>query len=212
MKKIGLLICFIAFYSGALIAQSSTNETDDTVDTAYIPVEGHSKTGLPKELQGSWILISGIKKSVPAVDLTNKKLIPGTETRRDSATTTTTINGVTHTTTEVEIQRIATTEKQITPLQKSKMHQAEKPGISFYGLNETFSGFTGCNKYSGRYSIHGNRITLRGASASTKMVCLGEYDEKDFLSTLKSVNAYRSNNGKLELLNGSQVLLVFARK
>ncbi|MCW3111568.1 MAG: lipase [Segetibacter sp.] len=211
MKKILLIITAVGFFSYTGISQS-VKETTDTVSSEYIPVEGRSETGVPKELQGTWVLTSGIKKTKPNIDLGNKKLAPGTETRRDSVTRTTTVNGETRTTTEVNIERIATPEKQITPPQKDNMHKAERPSISFYGLNETFSGFTGCNKYSGRYKITGNKIILLDGAASTKMVCIGEYDEKDFLNTLKKVNSFRTNNGKLELMDGNDVLLAFSRK
>lgn len=211
MKKVLLLISAVAFFSYEGMSQTE-KESKDTVSAEYIPVEGHSETGVPKELQGTWILTSGVKRTKPEADLLSKKPAPGTETHRDSVTTTTTVNGETHTTTEVSIERIATPEKQITPQQKDKMHKAERPSISFYGLNETFSGFTGCNKYSGRYKITGNKILLLNGAASTKMVCLGEYDEKEYLNTLKKVNAFRANNGKLELMDGNDVLLTFSRK
>ncbi|HEX8462968.1 MAG TPA: META domain-containing protein, partial [Segetibacter sp.] len=126
--------------------------------------------------------------------------------------TTTNVNGVAYTSTEVEVRRVAPVDKQITPAQGTKMHMPEKPSISFFGVNETFSGFTGCNKYTGRYKINGNKISLNNPAASTKMVCLGNYDEKTFLNTLASVNSFRSQNGQLELLNGEEVLLVFTKK
>lgn len=211
MKKILLLITAVSFFSYAGISQTE-KETTDTVSREYIPVEGHSETGVPKELQGTWVLTSGIKKTKPAVDLASKKLAPGSEIRRDSVTHTTTVNGETHTTTEVNIERMGTPEKQITPPQKDNMHKAERPSISFYGLNETFSGFTGCNKYSGRYKITGNKIILLNGAASTKMVCIGEYDEKDYLNTLKRVNSFRADKGRLELMDGNEVLLTFSRK
>ncbi len=212
MKKIVLLIIAAAIFSFESISQSKKREAADTAGSEYIPVEGRSETALPKELQGTWVLTSGIKKVKPETDMQNKKRVAGTETRLDSMTKTTTVNGETTTTTEVNIEKMATPEKQITPPQKDNMHRAEKPSISFYGLNETFSGFTGCNKYSGRYNINGNKITLHDAAASTKMVCMGEYDEKAFLSALKKVNSFKGDNGRLELLDGSEVVLVFERK
>src|SRR5437870_13687628 len=107
MKKILLLISAVGFFSHAGISQTE-KETTNTVSSEYIPVERHSETGVPKELQGTWVLTSGIKKTRPAVDLASKKLAPGTEIRRDSVTHTTTVNGETHTTTEVNIERMGT--------------------------------------------------------------------------------------------------------
>jgi len=202
MKSFLLLILFFAF-SGLAICQSETTE--------YLPVEGRSETGIPADLQGTWVLVSGIEKTPSAVGREIKPA-PGTETRRDSVTTTENVNGVTHTTTVVEIDRIGVPDKTVTQPQSNKMHKAEKPGISFYGQNETFSGFTGCNKYSGRYSISGHNISLKNATASTQMLCMGDYDEKTYLNTLKKVTAFKTNNGNLELMDGENVLLVFEKK
>ncbi|GEO08580.1 META domain-containing protein [Segetibacter aerophilus] len=213
MKKIYFLITGLLVLSGACYSQAEKNTGKDTsTQSEYIPIEGRSEAGVPKELQGTWVLTSGIQKLKASAPAGTKKLAPGTEIRRDSVTTTTTVNGETHTTTEVNIERMATPVKQITPPQKDNLHKAEKPSISFYGANETFSGFTGCNKYSGRYRITGNKILLLNGAASTKMVCLGEYDEQDYLNSLKRINAFRANNGKLELLNGNDVVLTFSRK
>ncbi len=219
MKRIYSLIIMVVLLSFTATAQSGKNknnnknkDTDTAVGMEYIPVEGRSENGVPKELQGTWVLTSGVKRAAVNINAVNKKIAPGTETRRDSITHTTTVNGETRTTTEVNIERMGTPEKQITPPQKDNMHQPEKPSISFYGLNETFSGFTGCNKYSGRYKITGNKIILLNGAASTKMVCMGEYDENDFLNSLKKINAFRANNGRLELLDGNDVVLAFARK
>jgi heat shock protein HslJ len=167
---------------------------------------------VPKELQGTWVLASGIQRSKPSVDMGTKKLAPGTEIRRDSVTRSTIVNGETRTTTEVNIERMATPVKQITPSQKEMMHKVEKPSISFFGANETFSGFTGCNKYSGRYKITGSKILLLDGAASTRMVCLGEYDEQAYLDSLKRINTFRADNGRLELMNGNNVVLTFVKK
>ncbi|MDQ6814060.1 MAG: META domain-containing protein, partial [Bacteroidota bacterium] len=175
MKKFALVIVAVILTSLVVNAQKDTKENNDT-SAEYIPVEGRSVKGVPVELQGTWILASGIKKTKPNAGIGSRKMAPGSEIRRDSVTRTTTVNGETHTTTEVNIERMGVPQKQITPRQKDNMHQAEKPSISFYGLNETFSGFTGCNKYSGRYKLLGKRLILLDGAASTKMVCMGEYD------------------------------------
>lgn len=212
MKKLVFLIVAAVFLSHSAISQSSS-ETPKVEGTEFLPVGGHSETGVPRELQGIWVLKSKLQPGKNELTLQDgKKSAPGSERRRDSITTTKTINGVTHTTTEVEVERTLVPEKQVTPPQGSKMHRPESPSISFFGLNQTFSGFTGCNKYSGRYNINGSRITFRDAAASTKMVCIGEANEGAFLDALKNVNAYKTSNGQLELMNGDDVLLVFQKK
>lgn len=212
MKTTLLLIVAVALLSDNSFGQASKKGSADTVASEYVPIEGRSKNGVPKELQGTWVLSAGIPKTKPAVKVDDKKYTPGSEISRDSVTTTTDVNGQTVTTTEVNIERVATPIKQITPPQKDNMHKAARPSISFYGENETFSGFTGCNKYSGRYKLSGNKLLLLNGAASTKMVCMGDYDEQTFLRALTRVNSFRSNNGTLELMDGGDVVLTFSRK
>lgn len=213
MKNILLLLLIGLFSSPTGNAQSGKKDSGDTtLVTEYIPIEGRSESGVPKALQGTWVLASGIQRLKPTVDIGTKKLAPGTEIRRDSVTRSTTVNGETRTTTEVNIERMSTPVKQITPAQKENMHKAERPSISFFGANETFSGFTGCNKYAGRYKITGNKILLLDGAASTKMVCLGEYDEQDYLNSLKRINSFRAHSGKLELMSGNEVVLTYVKK
>lgn len=208
-----ILAYFTAFVllTFSAIAQEEKSEPTDTL-TSYIPLEGRSETGVPKNLQGTWQLLSGVKNVTPPVINETKKLGPGNEIKRDSTTTTTNINGETRITTEVHVNRVVTPENSITPAQKEQMHHPEKPTISFYGLNETFSGFTGCNKYSGRYSINGNKISLKNASSSTKMKCMGIYDEDTFLAILQKVTGYRTVDGRLEFLTGDKAVMVFTKK
>jgi heat shock protein HslJ len=213
MKKFVLVVPAFSFLAFSAISQTS----DKNADTAreYIPVEVHSKTDVRADLQGTWILSSGVqpvKRPEVAKEFETKKQMEGTEKRVDSVTRTEKVNGVTQTTTEVKIEKVAAPESNFTPPQGQKMHQPDRPTISFYGSNETFSGYTGCNKYSGRFSLHGNKINLSSANPSTKMACIGEYDEKDFLSKLRQVNSFRSVNGTLELLKDDTVLLTFSRK
>ena len=214
MKKVALVVTAVLLmsYAGSAQKKDKKSNTDTAIGSEYIPVEGRSKNGVPKELQGTWVLVSGLQKTKPPVDLEPRKVAPGSEIRRDSVTTTTTVNGVTRTTTEVDIERMGTPEKQITPAQKDNMHKADKPSISFYGSDETFSGFTGCNKYAGRYTLSGKKLILLNGAASTKMVCMGEYNEQDYLNSLKRVNTFRANNGMLELMDGNDVVLTFAKK
>lgn len=185
--------------------------------TQYIPLEGRSETGTPAGLEGAWELFSINGSLVPGKSNLHVQPIPkipeGTEVRHDSITSTRIVKGVTHTTTTVLIDKQGTRGNNITPPQGSNYHIPAKPGISFFGANETFSGFTGCNKFSGRYRVAGkDTISLQSAAASTKMVCLGDYDEQEFLNTLKRVNSFKSINGQLELLEGKKVLLVFSKK
>jgi len=194
-----------------------STDTIPVVGTQYMPIEGRSETGTRADLEGAWELDSLNGSLVPGKSNLNVQAIPkipeGTEIRHDSTTSTHTINGVTHTSTTVLIDKSGTPGNKITPPQGSNYHIPSKPSISFFGANETFSGFTGCNRFSGRYSVAGkDTISLEGAAASTKMVCLGDYDEQAYLSALKRVNSFKAVNGRLELLEGNSVLLSFSKK
>jgi len=193
---------------------------DDTVTitgTQYLPILGRSETGTTATLEGIWELQT--LNSVPLpnsginAEMVNNAPPPGTEIRRDSVTTTDTINGVAHTVTEVQIDRMGNPIKKITPPQGSNYHIPAKPSLNFYGSNETFAGFTGCNKIAGRYTISDSgSISFQNATASTKMVCIGDYDEEDFLNTLRKITKFKSDNKGLQLLEGDKVLMVFSKK
>jgi heat shock protein HslJ len=178
----------------------------------YIPVEGSGKT--PAALQGEWVLSSGIKASNKkhSREYYKSKPAPGTKLNSQTKTSTEVKNGVTITRTEETYDRVAEPGKQVTPAQKSNLHKPGKPTISFFGLNQTFSGFSGCNKFAGRYSVSGNTINFIAENPSTQMVCIGDYDEADFLQKLKRVNGYKASSDRLQLLSGSNVLLTFKRK
>jgi heat shock protein HslJ len=215
----------------------STQDEVVVTGTQYIPVYGKNEAGVRHELEGAWVLQSmpatlGEGKTNPNNITTGKSLstvnegkdFNGTilsdrmknskEVKRDS--TYTTSDGVTHTTTIVYlIDQNGNQQRKITPPQSSNptIHVPEKPGINFFGNNETFAGFTGCNKISGRYTLSGaNKISFQNAAPSTKMACIGEYDEDAFLTTLRRVNTFRLNNGNLELMEAENVLLVFSKK
>lgn len=175
----------------------------------YVPIEGRNENGIRGDLEGTWTL-----QSSPGGTIANKQGTPsGIETRNDTTTTTETVNGTTRTSTNVQI--IREKEARITPPQSANpnMHVPEAPSLRFFGSNETVSGFTGCNKFSGRYTQTGrNSISFQNVNPSTKMVCIGNYDEEAFMSLLRRVNAFRSTGGQLELLDGNDVLLTFSKK
>jgi heat shock protein HslJ len=208
---------------------TSGSNASDTVAIAgaeYIPVEGRNEAGVRPDLQGTWVLqsLNGttiIDAGKLNIDVTNKalgkesgtgkKYENGTEVRRDSSVTKLK-DGTTQTETMVYLNK-DNHGNNITPPQGTNYHIPSRPSISFYGANETFSGFTGCNKISGRYVMSGkNSISFQNAAASTKMACIGDYDENAFLEALRKVNSFRVNNGRLELMDGTNVVLAFNKK
>lgn len=198
--------------------------------TEYLKVYGKNEAGMKPDLEGTWVLesmngntvIETSKVNLPAQAKSadgkpfngaaiTDKMTGSTEIRRDSVVKKTK-NG-TETSTTVYLINTDAQGNKITPPQGSNYHIPEKPKLSFYGMNETFSGFTGCNKIAGRYSMSGaNRISFDQANASTKMVCIGDYDESIFLETLHKVNGYKSINGQLQLLDGQNILMTFSKK
>lgn len=62
---------------------------------------------------------------------------------------------------------------------------------------ETFSGFSGCNNYTGSYTLEGTTVAF-GNSASTRKNCDGAMDlEARYLAMLASVATWRMENQQL---------------
>jgi heat shock protein HslJ len=177
---------------------------------------GKSEAGVRPDLEGTWVLesLEGYTSKGDArqklEDLANAKTAAAS--RNDTITTTTTKNGVTTTSREINLERTNDLPK-ITPPQGSNYHIPERPTISFFGSNETFSGFTGCNKYSGRYvQQDSTSLELKTASPSTKMVCLGDWDEAAFIAALHRVTKFKGTESTLELMEGGNTIMTFRRK
>lgn len=198
-------------YRSSRLTTQTNNDTLKESDFQKVPLLGRSEGGILPEIEGTWQLVSIEGKTVEHGfdSVVYRKAVKGFNS--DTTTTTTTSNGVT--TTETIIERPAQTLKKITPLQGSTYHIPEKPYISFYGSNETFSGFTGCNRMAGRYKLVGAKnIIFDRAAASTRMACIGDYNEDNFISALKEVNSFAVDKGQLQFLKGGRVVLVFERK
>jgi putative lipoprotein len=81
--------------------------------------------------------------------------------------------------------------------------------------NGAISGTGGCNRFTGRASIAGRRITF-GSIASTRMACSPAVmnQEGKFFAALGDVRAWRidATRRKLQILDGSgNPVIVFAR-
>ncbi len=75
------------------------------------------------------------------------------------------------------------------------------------------AGSTGCNRYTGPYSVEGETLEL-GAVASTRMACVPPADavEREFLAALERVARWRSDLDGLVLLDdGDTELLRFVK-
>ena len=207
--------------SKRVVRTGSSTEADSVVvtGTQYIPVLGKNEAGVRPDIKGTWVLQSmpgstmGGLKTPNIINETAQSMQEAKRSgeKRDSVVTKTK-DGVTRTETNIVYMEDSRGNK-ITPPQGANYHIPQRPSINFYGSNDTYSGFTGCNKISGRYSVTGtNSITFKNATPSTKMVCIGDFDETEFVNTLQRVTSFKSVDGQLQLMEGDKVLLVFAKK
>lgn len=222
------------YTSGATPHIKKNNMPDTVIITGseYLKVLGRNENGMYPQLEGTWELasmpnanVAGNKNIINEVaSIQNDEGKPYTgemimeamkgskEVKRET-TTSKAKNG--STTTETTVYLVNNNEPgiRITPAQGDKFHHPERPFINLFGSNETFSGFTGCNRIAGRYAMSGkDGITFSHSAPSTRMVCIGDYDEAVFFQNLKRVNKYKSNGNELHLLDGDEVVFVFARK
>lgn len=86
----------------------------------------------------------------------------------------------------------------------------ELPYLEINTTTNTFSGHAGCNRVSG--SLFYEKGLLRFTNpATTKMMCMAENKEDQFLEALQSSSTYKIENNRLHLFNPSVLLLVFKK-
>ncbi|MEB2775735.1 META domain-containing protein [Algoriphagus sp. D3-2-R+10] len=83
------------------------------------------------------------------------------------------------------------------------------PTLSFLD-GGNLAGFSGCNNFSGNFSLEGTGIKL-DPGAMTKKMCPGT-GEQDFISALSKVGDLEIGKDKLTLLDGSTELMSFVPK
>jgi len=83
------------------------------------------------------------------------------------------------------------------------------PEINFNENTKRISGFSGCNRFNGAYTITENNITF-GPTASTRMMCGEEANsiEHNMFDVLSQVNSFTLKNNELTLLKDKTVLLI----
>lgn len=205
-------------HTGSTAKKRIIMRTDSTLSRNRVPDAGDSvqwvgsqvvpitarRQSTPDPIEGVWILDSMQGRKIPDPS--------GLKTDKIPEATTDGGNGVKEKSNDVSESQNISGETRITPPQGSRFHLPEKPRISFFGGNETFSGFTGCNKFAGRFHISApDKIVLSNATPSTRMVCIGDYDEDEFIKTLHQVNRFLSVGNTLTLLSGNNPILVFNR-
>ncbi len=85
---------------------------------------------------------------------------------------------------------------------------AEFPNLEINAKENTFFGFSGCNRITG--TIFSERERLRFSAATTLMAC-PDTEEAQFMKALKSTTTYSIWNNRLTLSNPNGVLLVFKK-
>lgn len=83
------------------------------------------------------------------------------------------------------------------------------PSLTF--LDEgRLAGFSGCNNFSGNFSLEGTGVRL-DPGAMTKKMCPGT-GEQDFMAALSKVGELKIGKDKLTLLDGPTELMSFVPK
>lgn len=86
---------------------------------------------------------------------------------------------------------------------------SNKLTINFNTETHNIYGFSGCNRFSGNYTLNGNSIKI-GPLASTKMLCIDDAvnkTETKFLEALATVDSIVFKETKLLLLNKDKTVL-----
>jgi heat shock protein HslJ len=84
------------------------------------------------------------------------------------------------------------------------------PTLNFILDNKRVAGNTGCNNFSGTFSIDKNNLTFNHDFVSTKMACPG-YDEAAFERSLLRTNNYEINSDTLSLKENQTPLSYWTR-
>lgn len=86
-----------------------------------------------------------------------------------------------------------------------------KPEITFRLAENSFNGNTGCNYFSGKPEVSGNKVSFKEPFAMTRKFCPGE-GESSFLHALEKVDNYQIKDNELLLKEGETVWLKFRKK
>jgi heat shock protein HslJ len=100
----------------------------------------------------------------------------------------------------------------LTRIENRDVNSNSKAVIRFDEQNRRVSGNGGCNGFGGNLSVNGSSLRVSQV-ISTKMFCeQGSDVENRFFNQLERVTRYDLNNGKLQLFNGSRIVLEFERR
>jgi heat shock protein HslJ/uncharacterized membrane protein len=86
----------------------------------------------------------------------------------------------------------------------------EFPRMELNSTTNSFSGFAGCNRMSGKI-FYEQRLLSFANIATTKMMCEAFNKEAEFLKTLQRTTTYKIENNRLTLSNPEGELLIFKK-
>nr|WP_315223962.1 META domain-containing protein [uncultured Flavobacterium sp.] len=95
------------------------------------------------------------------------------------------------------------------------LYPNKKPTINFNVKENLVSGNNGCNSYTGKLKVEGNKVNFGDQPmASTKMMCMDVQGEEVFMSTLQKITSYDiSADGKtLTFISGDIAMMRFEKK
>jgi putative lipoprotein len=89
---------------------------------------------------------------------------------------------------------------------------AETPNLLLQADQKLASGTSGCNRFSGNYTLAGDRLTF-GHAVSTRMMCIkGMEQEQAFLEAMIAVASWKIDGKRLELRDArGQSILQFVK-
>ncbi|UYQ95288.1 META domain-containing protein [Chitinophaga horti] len=82
------------------------------------------------------------------------------------------------------------------------------PTIKFEKEGARVSGFAGCNRMMGTFTINAEKLIF-SPLAATKMACMDDNVETEYLAALSGVNTFSVDAGMLQLQAGDTVLAKF---
>lgn len=97
---------------------------------------------------------------------------------------------------------------------KPKLTETDnKITILFSKNNSHFAGYSGCNRYSGKFNMKKENLTIENV-ISTKMACpdLNMSFENSYLNALNKVTNYNIIEDTLFLIKGDRPVLIFIAK
>lgn len=94
------------------------------------------------------------------------------------------------------------------------LYPNKKPSIKFNTKENQVSGNNGCNSYTGKLNVTGNKIDFTQPMAVTKMMCLDGKGEQAYTSTLSKITSYDvTDDGKtLNFISGDIAMMRFTKK